>query len=154
MKNIFRFLLVTLCWILIVETSHAREQIRPGTKSVTTLKATAAGCEPGSAYRYLDINNVRTLCYSYGNGWFLENAEYEIPKGSRKTSLFSFSLWIGGIDINNNLKLAAYKFGQGPGIAAAHTKNDYWPGPLTTDGTAAIDPETCAKYDKLFLMTR
>ena len=32
-------------------------------------------------------------------------AEYEIPKGSGKTSMFSFSLWIGGIDLNNNLKL-------------------------------------------------
>jgi len=154
MKNIFRFLLVSLCWMLIFETGHAKERVISGTKSTTTLKETAAGCEPGSAFKYLDINNVRTLCYSYGNGWFLENAEYEIPKGSRKTSLFSFSLWIGGIDVNNNLKLAAYKFGQGPTPVAAHTKNDYWPGPLTIDGTAAIDAETCAKYDKLYPMTR
>ena len=154
MKNIFRFLLVSLCWMLIFETCHAKERMISGTKSITTIKETAAGCEPGSAFKYLDINNVRTLCYSYGNGWFLELAEYEIPKGSRKTSLFSFSLWIGGIDINNNLKLAAYKYGQGPTPVAAHTKNDYWPGPLTIDGTAAIDAETCAKYDKLFPMTR
>jgi hypothetical protein len=154
MKNIFRFLLVSLCWMLIFETGHAKERVISGTKSTAILKETAAGCEPGSAFKYLDINNVRTLCYSYGNGWFLELAEYEIPKGSRKTSLFSFSLWIGGIDINNNLKLAAYKFGQGPVPVAAHTKNDYWPGPLTIDGTAAIDAETCAKYDKLFPMTR
>ena len=154
MKNIFRFLLVSLCWMLIFETCHAKERVINGTKSTSSLKETAAGCEPGSAYKYLDINNVRTLCYSYGNGWFLELAEYEIPKGSRKTSMFSFSLWIGGIDVNNNLKLAAYKYGQGPVPIAAHTKNDYWPGPLTIDGTAAIDAETCAKYDKLFLITR
>ena len=100
MKNIFRFLLVSFCWMLIFETCHAKERVISGTKSITTIKETAAGCEPGSAFKYLDINNVRTLCYSYGNGWFLELAEYEIPKGSRKTSLFSFSLWIGGIDIN------------------------------------------------------
>ncbi|MEI6433927.1 MAG: T9SS C-terminal target domain-containing protein [Bacteroidota bacterium] len=122
-------------------------------KSGNNIKETAAGCASGSTYKYLDINNVRTLCYSYGNGWFLENAEYEIPKGSKKTSMFSFSLWIGGIDINNNLKLAAYRYGQGTGIPS-HVKNDYWPGPLTVDGTAAIDAETCAEYDKLYPMSR
>ena len=62
---------------------------RLGPKAPGTIKETAAGCEPGSTYKYLDINNVRTLIYSYGNGWFLENAEYEIPKGSKKTSMFS-----------------------------------------------------------------
>lgn len=154
MKNIFRYLLVTLCCFLMVGIAYSREFQKSGTKSTNTLKQTAAGCEPGSSYKYLDINNVRTLIYSYGNGWFLENGEYEIPKGSRKMSMFSFSLWIGGIDINNNLKLAAYRYGQGPTTSAAHTKNDFWPGPLTVDGTAAIDEVTCAKYDQLFPITR
>ncbi len=154
MKNIRRLLLIALCWIVVSSVLRAEEVHKPGGKSTGTLKETAAGCASGSTYKYLDINNVRTLIYSYGNGWFLENAEYEIPKGSRKTSLFSFSLWIGGIDINNNLKLAAYRFGQGPTTSAAHTKNDFWPGPLTVDGTAAVDAETCAQYDKLFPMTR
>ena len=53
--------------------------------------------------------------------------------------MFSFSLWIGGIDVNNNLKLCAYRYGQGPTIAAAHTKNDFFPGPLKIDGTASVD---------------
>jgi hypothetical protein len=154
MKNILRSLFVTLMCLVLLDASLAREVEKVGTKSTTTLKETAAGCEPGSTYKYLDINNVRTLIYSYGNGWFLENAEYEIPKGSRKMSMFSMSLWIGGIDVNNNLKLAAYRFGQGPSVAPAHTKNDFWPGPLTIDGTAAIEAATCAQYDKLFPITR
>jgi len=154
MKNILRSLFATLLCLIIMDTAFAREVEKTGTKSSTTIKETAAGCEPGSTYKYLDINNVRTLIYSYGNGWFLENAEYEIPKGSKKMSMFSMSLWIGGIDVNNNLKLAAYRFGQGPNVAPAHTKNDFWPGPLTTDGTAAVEAETCAQYDKLFPITR
>jgi len=155
MKNILRYFVTALCCMLFVNSVNAEEFHKVnGTKSTGTIKQTAAGCESGSNYKYLDINNVRTLIYSYGNGWFLENAEYEIPKGSRKTSMFSFSLWIGGIDINNNLKLAAYRYGQGPTTASAHTKNDFWPGPLTVDGTAAIDGETCAKFDKLFPITR
>ena len=154
MKNILRYLVIALSCLMVTNAIFAEEvHNSAGKKSTSTIKETAAGCASGSSYKYLDINNVRTLCYSYGNGWFLENAEYEIPKGSKKTSMFSFSLWIGGIDINNNLKLAAYRYGQGAS-GTAHTKNDYWPGPLTVDGTAAIDPETCATYDKLFPITR
>jgi hypothetical protein len=153
MKNIFRFLLISLCWMMFFDAVYAEEVHNHGSKS-NIIKDLASGCEPGSNYKYLDINNVRTLIYSYGNGWFLENAEYEIPKGSRKTSMFSFSLWIGGIDINNNLKLAAYRYGQGANSPTAHVKNDFWPGPLTIDGTAAIDEATCSQYDQLFPMTR
>jgi len=154
MKNMFRFLLLFFGLMLIFEVTYAREIQRSGKKDSEIIKQTAAGCSPGSNYKYLDINNVRTLIYSYGNGWFLENAEYEVPKGSKKTSMFSFSLWIGGIDLNNNLKLAAYRYGQGPNTATAHTKNDFFPGPLKIDGTAAVDEVTCAKYDKLYQMTR
>ncbi len=154
MKNIFRFLLVSLGLLMMFEVTYAEKVKQSGKKDSEIIKQTAAACAPGSNYKYLDINNVRTLIYSYGNGWFLETAEYEIPKGSKKTSMFSFSLWIGGIDLNNNLKLAAYRYGQGPSNGVAHTKNDFWPGPLKIDGTAAVDDLTCAKYDQLFQMTR
>jgi hypothetical protein len=106
MKNMFRFLLLSLGFFLFFELTYAEKNPVSGKKDDEVIKQTAAGCAAGSNYKYLDINNVRTLCYSYGNGWFLEIAEYEIPKGSGKTSMFSFSLWIGGIDLNNNLKLA------------------------------------------------
>ncbi|MCX6268755.1 MAG: T9SS C-terminal target domain-containing protein, partial [Bacteroidetes bacterium] len=154
MKNILRFLVIALCCMVVSDGIRAEEVHKVGgTKSTNSIKETAAGCASGSGFKYLDLNNVRTLCYSYGNGWFIENAEYEIPKGSKKTSMFSFSLWIGGVDINNNLKLAAYRYGQGTGNPS-HVKNDYWPGPLTIDGTAAIDAETCAKYDQLYPISR
>ena len=113
MKNIYRVSVIALGFLLVTNVLIAREQPVLHPKSGPTLKDAAAGCTPGSAYKFLDINNVRTLMYSYGNGWFLENAQYEIPKGSKKMSMFSTSLWIGGIDMNNNLKLAAYKYGQG-----------------------------------------
>jgi hypothetical protein len=154
MKNTFRFLFLSLGLILIFGVIFARENPRSSKKDADVIMTTAAGCSPGASYKYLDINNVRTLIYSYGNGWFLENAEYEVPKGSKKTSMYSFSLWIGGIDLNNNLKLAAYRYGQGPSNGTAHTNNDFWPGPLKIDGTASIDAATCAKYDQLFEITR
>ena len=73
-------------------------------------------------------------------------AQYFIPKSGTATSMFSGSLWIGGLDINNQLKLAAIRYRQ--------VGNDYWPGPLTTDGTAAVDQETCSEYDKHYPITR
>jgi len=73
-------------------------------------------------------------------------AKYFIPKAGSATSMFSGSLWIGGLDINNQLKLAAQRYRQ-VGI-------DYWPGPLTIDGTASIDEAVCAQYDEFFKITR
>jgi hypothetical protein len=78
--------------------------------------------------------------------WDFETSKYEIPKGSRKTSMFSASLWIGGLDVNGQLKLAALRYRQ--------VGNDYWTGPLTIDGTASIDQATCAMYDKHWKITR
>jgi hypothetical protein len=73
-------------------------------------------------------------------------SQYFIPKDGTATSMFSGSLWIGGLDVNNQLKLAALRYRQ--------VGNDYWTGPLTVDGTAAIDKETCAEYDRHFKVTR
>jgi hypothetical protein len=72
-------------------------------------------------------------------------AQYYIPANGSATSMFSGSLWIGGLDINNQLKLAALRYRSG---------QDYWTGPLTIDGTAAIDKETCSQWDKMFDIKR
>lgn len=63
-------------------------------------------------------------------------------------SNFSFagSLWIAGVDVNNQLKCAALRFRQ--------VGNDYWTGPLTIDGSAAISEVTCAQWDKIYKITR
>jgi len=79
--------------------------------------------------------------------WDLHDfSQYFIPANGQATSLFSGSLWIGGLDINDQLKLAALRFRQ--------SGNDYWPGPLTIDGTASVDEITCAQYDQHFVISR
>ena len=50
------------------------------------------------------------------------------------------------MDVNHQLKCAAIRFRQ--------VGNDYWTGPLTIDGSAAIDDKTCAAWDKIFKITR
>ncbi|MCF8304467.1 MAG: T9SS type A sorting domain-containing protein [Bacteroidales bacterium] len=153
MKNITRVLIISLLSLFMVQTGYAEKyKGEKGDQKKSNLKSTAAGCLPGSGFKYLDVNNVRCRINTGGDMWWdFENADYEIPRGSRKTSMFSASLWIGGVDANDQLKLAAVRYRQGPDFGGG---NDYWPGPLTIDGSASIEPETCEKYDRLFPITR
>lgn len=110
-------------------------------------KDIAADCAPPAASTELSLNNVRTTIHTGGDMWWdlLGTPRYEVPKGGGVHALFSGSLWMGGTDVNNQLKLAAMRFRQ-DGF-------DFWPGPLSTV-TAEIDPATCAAYDKFFRITR
>lgn len=154
MKNILRIPFVVLLGILLSLPGYADYYKGATNKSENIVKATAAGCLPGAGFKYLEVNNVRVRINTGGDMWWdFEVAQYEIPKGSRKTSMFSAALWIGGIDVNDQLKLAALRYRQAQG-ATVGAGNDFWPGPLTVDGTAAISEATCAAYDKLFPITR
>lgn len=108
----------------------------------------AAGCAPANSSAYLEFNNVKTIIHSGGNMWQIAGqnlSQYEVPKGSGIMSLFTSALWLGGVDINGQLKLAAVRYRDG---------QDYWTGPLTTAGDAEIIPETCTKYDQHFVITQ
>ncbi|MDP8204824.1 MAG: Ig-like domain-containing protein [Candidatus Tenebribacter mawsonii] len=79
--------------------------------------------EPNNSYDSLDINNINAGIHSDG---FLFSSydevidydisnykpHFEYPKGSGKHSIFSNSLWIGGIDQNDSLHLAAQRYKQ------------------------------------------
>jgi hypothetical protein len=149
MKNILQKLIVASFILLLYNQGWARElQLPGGLKSSYNLKETTAGCSPSSAFEWLNINNVNARINAGGDMWWdLDGTgKYFIPKNGSATSMFSGSLWIGGLDINNQLKLAALRYRQ--------VGNDYWTGPLTIDGTAAIDNTVCAQYDKHFKITR
>ncbi len=108
----------------------------------------AAGCSPADGDYFLEFNNVRALIHTGGNLWQITGQNfqvYEVPKGSGIHALFTSALWLGGLDINGQLKLAAIRYRQG---------QDYWTGPLTAGGDAEIIPEECAKYDKHFVITQ
>ncbi len=82
------------------------------------------------SYGYLNINNVNARFSASANHFFDEDAEYEVPKGSGKNTIFSNSLWIGGKDGSGNLHFAGYRYGQGPLTGSAHTKQDFYAGPM------------------------
>lgn len=130
-------------------TLNAKENINQKGKVAKTSNSmkVAASCSPATAATDLEVNNVRARIMTGGDMWWdlVNNAQYEIPRGSGKTSMFSGALWIGGLDQGGQLKVAAMTYRQ--------TGNDFWPGPMDTT-TTSIDMNTCAAYDKLYSITR
>jgi hypothetical protein len=113
-------------------------------KPTSTFTEKAANCTPPSYTTYLETNNVRAMIHTAGNLWQVPNqnfSQYEVPKNSGIMALFTSALWLGGTDVNGQLKLAALRYRDG---------QDYWTGPLSM-GTATTDYENCAKYDKHFV---
>ena len=148
MKNTIKSLfLVALVLLSAIGTVQAERWIGdPKKKAQTQAKAGSAKCLSATNSNELTINNVRAYIETNGTMWNKELAEYEVPKGSGKSSMFAAALWIGGLDDNNQLKLAAVRFRQ--------VGDDYWTGPLSVDGLAQIAQEDCAAWDKMFKMTR
>lgn len=147
MKSIFRILIIVFVGLIWAQELYAYKTI--GVKSSANIpKSSAASCAAGAAFTDLWVNNVRCRINTGGDMWWdLQGvAKYFVPGNSSKTSMFSAALWIGGLDVNGQLKLAAQRY-RGNG-------NDYWPGPLTIDGYATIDAEVCTQYDKHFIMTK
>lgn len=113
-------------------------------KTTKSLLKTTAGCTPATAAIDMDINNVRARLMTGGDMWWNQgtnSAAYEVPKGSKKNSLFAGSCWIGGIDGTGQLKVAAQTY--------RVKGNDYWPGPI--DKTSkSIDAVTCSDWDRFW----
>ena len=137
-----RYILFAFCTVFYFAHSQHYNGVEPD------FNPKAAGCAPANGKTFLEFNNVRSLTHTGGNLWQVagqNTAVYEVPKGSGIQALFASSLWLGGVDVNQQLKLAAVRYRDG---------NDYWAGPLTDDGTAEIIPEECVKYDRHFEITR
>ena len=85
----------------------------------------------------LYINNINAGFSCFGlNFWDFDDGKsirFEVPKGSGKKSIFSNSMWIGGMR-EDTLYLAAENY-RGVG-------EDYWTGPIS----AVYQPEDIARY--------
>ena len=87
------------------------------------------------------------MVHTAGNLWQIPNqnySQYEIPKNSGINALFTAALWLGGTDVNNQLKLAALRYRNG---------QDYWTGPLSKV-YAETTYDNCNKYDQHFVTTQ
>jgi len=135
--------------LLVCVTASVRSRELPGSpqRKDVSQRVDASDCSPASASIDLNINNVRAHLLNGGDMWWdlVNTARYEVPKveaGSGHAianSLFAGAIWIGGIDQNNQLKVAAQTYRQ--------TGNDYFPGPLDgTGGTTSAD--VCNDFDR------
>ena len=81
----------------------------------------------------IDINQVSALVQHTGDGFgdlFLQS-KYEVPKNTCKSPIYASALWMGGLDNNQKLHLAAMTYRPGG--------TDYFPGPIdTTTGTTKL----------------
>ncbi len=150
MKNIFsKFVLAAFLFSSVVGTAVAREctTCKRNTAKKAQVQSKAAVCKRAQSTAELNVNNVRALINGYGNMWYDGSlAQYHIPKNGTSTPLFCAALWIGGTDVNDQLRIAALRFGS--------EGDDYWPGPLTVDNKADITLDVCNKYDKHFKITQ
>ena len=132
-----------------------------GGKPENSFQLKAANCSPASTFGYLEFNNVKALIETGGSMYqnrSTNSPSYEVPVGSGETVIYAGALWMGGVDVNNQLKLAALTFRQG---------NDFWTGPLSVSpgtgnpaiaikdyGPATVEPETCLEYDNFYITTK
>ena len=132
-----------------------------GGQPANSFQTKAANCAPASTFGYLEFNNVKALVETGGSMFqnrSTSSASYEVPAGSGETVIYSGALWMGGVDVNNQLKLAALTF---------RTGNDFWTGPLSITpgsgnpaisikdyGAATVEPDVCLEYDNFFVTTK
>ena len=107
---------------------------------------TQTTCFPGSAFDYLNINNVNARINNGGDMWWdlVASAKYIVPKSGNVSSLFAGSLWIGGIDAGGNVHMAAQTYRQ--------TGNDYFPGPLDASGN--VSSNDCSNFDRIWKVNK
>ncbi|MEO8151348.1 MAG: T9SS type A sorting domain-containing protein [Bacteroidia bacterium] len=109
---------------------------------IAPVVTTCNFCIDDDNSKLLDVNHSRCAIINNGSLHSLSNTDYalySVPKESGLSPVFASALWLGGLDQNNNLHLAAQTYRQ--------TGNDFWPGPLDTI-TATTDSSIYIQYDK------
>jgi len=100
-----------------------------------------------NSYDSLYLNNINARFDADGIHFYgPEGPRFEVPKFSGKNTIFLSTLWIGGLDQNSDLHLAAQLYGQGPGGGFAHSKFDFWAGPVMDSSAYSIYQDTLWNY--------
>jgi hypothetical protein len=151
----FSFAAALACFLL-ASSAHAQTEVRyqkglpvPAPTNVASAGSRAEACAPATALRDLEWNNVRALIENGGALWYnraIDRGAHFVPKEEGVSVVYGGALWLGGISPDQQLKLAAVRY--------RTTGNDFWPGPLTNDGSAETDPNTCDSYDRFAVSFR
>ena len=130
---------------------YPKDNINQNNSKNKQLQILGGGCLDPTSEAELDIGNVRTTILGGGDMWWnLTEPQYEIPKNQGVHSLFAGSLWIGGLDNQNNLKIAAMTYRQ--------TGSDFYPGPLNADSNSPLFGSTsfedCSDYNQHWVISK
>ncbi|MCX6248843.1 MAG: T9SS type A sorting domain-containing protein [Bacteroidetes bacterium] len=99
------------------------------------------------SYDSLYLNNINAQFQANGIHFYgPDHARFEVPKFSGKNTIFLSTLWMAGMDQNSNLHLASQLYGQGPGYGSAHTKYDFFAGPVMDSAAYSIYQDTLWNY--------
>jgi hypothetical protein len=158
MKSIYKITALS-AGLLFAVAAQAYRYVGSGNSGMSTqnndepVATRAAACAPATALLDLEWNNVRARIETGGNMWQNRangTSAYEVPKtetgAGGVSSIYAGGLWMGGKSQDQTLKLAAVRFRQ--------NGNDFWPGPLSTGGTAEVTAQTCLDYDKFAVTLR
>jgi len=172
MKRTLNYLALAVTFFAVGTASAYDHDFGKGKSGVLTKPVSqtrGANCAPANYRLTMAFNDVSCQLET-GGLLFLDRANgvatYKVPKTGDATAIYAGSLWMGGTDVNGQLKLAAVKFRQ--------DGNDFWPGPLTCQpgsgnfnpliaqgdntvhdfGDANVDPIVCAEYDNIFTIRK
>lgn len=101
------------------------------------------------SYDSLFLNNINARFNAYGThftGLGMDHGGFEVPKFSGKHTIYTSSLWIGGVDQNSNLHLAAELYGQGPNYQNPKTQHDFWAGPIMDSSGYSLSQDVFWNY--------
>lgn len=108
------------------------------------------GMIKSQGYDSLYINNINARFNAFGNH-FCDFDSYQnhyfFPKDSASQTIYNSSFWLGGLNENNYLKIAAEMYRQGG--------KDFHTGPLSFNNDSAwINPKTVEDYYKVWKLNK
>src|SRR5687768_16375445 len=120
MKRTFKYLSLAITMCFIGQANAYNRDFGKGKsagKPKPTVTTKAANCAPANYRKTMDFNDVSCQLET-GGLLFLDRANglatYTVPKKKGNetvvTTIYAGALWMGGTDINGQLKLAAVKF--------------------------------------------
>ena len=94
-------------------------------------------------YGILDSANVRMGVNADGSKFFLtdQNCQFEVPKDSGTSTIYASHIWLGAIDDDGVLRMAAQTYNQ--------FGSDHWAGPVNPNTGVAASPNNWNKVYKV-----
>lgn len=141
-----------VCLLMLAQLSwaHINPNLQPPEKTNQTNTSLREDCLEAIETTFIEINNVRAMLQVGGDVWWnLDQGQYIVPvpaEGDEAVSaIFAGSVWVGGLDPNGNIKLAA-----GPNGAYYQRDGsvDWYSGPL--DASGDTDKEVCDAWNTFF----